>query len=154
MPLKIGDKAYDFSLLRDGGETMSLKDIHGKKSVIYFYPKDNTPGCTTEAKDFSKYAKDFEAAGAIIIGVSKDSVRRHGNFKEKHGLNLILLADTDGEMVENYGVWVEKQLYGRKYMGIQRATFLLDEEGVIRNIWPKVRVKDHAGEVLAAVKSL
>jgi len=149
-----GDRAPDFKLPRDGGDTVSLKDFKGKKVVLYFYPKDDTPGCTTEAKDFTSEAKAFEKAGAVVIGVSKDSVKRHDNFKAKYDLSVILASDEDGKMLEDYGVWVEKMNYGRKYMGIERSTFLIDDKGKVRKVWRKVKVKGHASEVLDAAKSL
>ena len=125
-----------------------------RKVVLYFYPKDDTPGCTKEAIAFSEDIAKFKRAGAVVIGVSKDSVAKHQKFKEKHDLSVILAADEKGEVVEKYGVWVEKNMYGRKYMGIERATFLIDAKGVIREIWRKVKVNGHAEEVLAAVKAL
>ncbi|PIW30682.1 MAG: thioredoxin-dependent thiol peroxidase [Rhodospirillales bacterium CG15_BIG_FIL_POST_REV_8_21_14_020_66_15] len=154
MTLAIGDKAPDFKLPADGGGTLSLKDLRGRKVVLYFYPKDDTPGCTTEAQGFRDAIEAFEKEGAVIVGASKDSVARHDRFKAKYGLPFHLVSDEDGSLCESYGVWVEKRLYGRTYMGIQRATFLIDGAGVIRGIWPKVKVKEHAAEVLAAVKAL
>ncbi len=152
--MQIGDKFPDFSLPRDGGGTLSLADFTGRKLVVYLYPKDNTPGCTTEAIDFTAALPEFEAAGASVVGVSKDSVRKHDNFVAKHDLGIPLLADEDGALIEALGAWVEKKNYGRTYMGIERSTFLVDGEGVIRQIWRKVRVKGHVAEVLEAVKSL
>lgn len=149
-----GDSAPDFTLPRDGGETVSLKNFKGKKVVLYFYPKDDTPGCTTEAKDFTAEANAFKKAGAAVIGLSKDSVKRHDNFKAKHDLSVILASDEDGKVLEEYGVWVEKMNYGRKYMGIERSTFLIDGTGKIRKIWRKVRVKGHVAAVLEAVNAL
>jgi len=149
-----GDSAPDFALPRDGGETVSLKNFKGKKVVLYFYPKDDTPGCTTEAKDFTAEANAFKKAGAVVIGLSKDSVKRHDNFKAKHDLSVILASDEDGKVLEEYGVWVEKMNYGRKYMGIERSTFLIDGTGTIRKIWRKVRVKGHVDAVLEAVNAL
>ncbi len=154
MTLTVGDKAPDFNLPTDGGGNLSLKDLKGKKVVLYFYPKDDTPGCTTEAQAFRDAIKDFEKAGAVIVGASKDSVARHDKFKAKYDLPFHLVSDEEGTLCEAYGVWVEKNMYGRKYMGIQRATFLIDEKGVVRETWPKVKVKEHAAEVLAAVKAL
>lgn len=153
-PLAIGAKAPAFSLPRDGGGKVALKDFAGRMLVLYFYPKDDTSGCTTEALDFSALLKEFEKAGAAVVGVSKDSVARHDKFKEKHGLKIILGSDEAGAMIERYGVWVEKSMYGRKYMGIERSTFLIDGKGVIRRIWRKVKPRGHAQEVLATVKSL
>lgn len=154
MSLTIGDKAPDFSLPADGGGTVSLDEHRGKSVVLYFYPKDDTPGCTTEAQAFRDAFQDFENAGAVVIGASKDSVARHDKFKAKYGLPFHLVSDEDGSLCESYGVWVEKNLYGRKYMGIQRATFLIDGTGTVRQIWPKVKVKGHAEDVLAAVQNL
>lgn len=152
--LKEGDKAPDFSLPADGGKTVSLADYKGKKLVIYFYPKDDTPGCTKESCTFRDNLTDFNKAGIEVIGVSKDSVKKHDKFKEKHGLNFPLISDEEGEICEKYGVWVEKSLYGRKYMGIDRSTFLIDENGVIRNIWRKVKVTGHVEEVLKKAEDL
>ena len=151
----IGDKAPDFTLPTDGAEgEVSLAALKGRKVVLYFYPKDNTPGCTTEAIDFSAKIEAFTAAGVVVIGVSRDSVKKHANFREKHDLRVLLAADEDGSVCEAYGVWVEKMNYGRKYMGIERSTFLIDGAGVIRDVWRKVRVKGHAEAVLDAVKAL
>jgi thioredoxin-dependent peroxiredoxin len=149
-----GDKAPDFSLPRDGGGTVSLKDFKGKPVVIYFYPKDDTPGCTIEAKDFTAQAGAFKKAGATVIGVSKDSVKRHDNFKAKYDLDLILASDEAGKVLNDYGVWVEKMNYGRKYMGIERSTFLIDAKGAIAKVWRKVKVKGHADDVLSTLKAL
>ncbi len=154
MTLNTGDKAPGFDLPTDGGGTLSLASLKGGKVVLYFYPKDSTPGCTTEAGDFRDRIKDFEKSGAVVVGASKDSVKRHDNFKAKNGLPFTLLADIDGALCDAYGVWVQKKLYGREYMGIERATFLIDEKGVIREVWRKVKVKGHAGLVLEAVKKL
>jgi thioredoxin-dependent peroxiredoxin len=154
MSLDVGDKAPDFSLPADGGGTLSLKDLKGKTVVLYFYPKDMTPGCTTEAQDFRDRVKDFEKAGAVIVGASKDSVKRHDKFKAKHELNFALLSDEEGTLCEAYGVWQLKKLYGREYMGIMRATFVIDGKGVVRHVWPKVKVKGHAEAVLDAVRAL
>ncbi|PKQ07120.1 MAG: thioredoxin-dependent thiol peroxidase [Alphaproteobacteria bacterium HGW-Alphaproteobacteria-12] len=149
-----GKKAPAFSLSADDSTTVSLKALAGRKVVLYFYPKDDTPGCTTEAIAFSALKKKFDAAGAVVIGVSKDTVEKHSKFRDKHKLTVRLLSDEDGKTLEAYGVWAEKSLYGRKFMGIVRTTFLIDEKGVVRRVWPKVKVKDHAEEVLAAVKTL
>ncbi|MDQ7018732.1 MAG: peroxiredoxin [Robiginitomaculum sp.] len=149
-----GSAAPDFTLPRDGGGTISLKDFRGKILVLYFYPKDDTSGCTTEAIGFSEKIEDFAEAGATIVGVSKDSAQKHDKFKAKHALKVILAADEELEAIKAYGVWVEKSMYGRKYMGIERATFLIDAEGKIAKIWRKVRVKGHVDAVLAEVKSL
>ena len=152
--LKTGDKAPDFDLPADGGGRISSADLNGKKVVLYFYPKDDTPGCTTEAQGFTAAAADFAAAGAVVVGVSKDTVARHDKFKSKYDLGVILGSDTDGAACEAFGVWVEKSLYGRQYMGIERATFLIDAAGVIRHVWRRVKVKGHAAEVLAAARSI
>ncbi len=152
--LESGDKVPNFNLPINGGGKLALKDLKGKKTVMYFYPKDMTPGCTTEAQDFRDRIEDFEKAGAMVVGVSKDSVKRHDNFVEKQNLPFQLISDEDGTLCEDFGVWVEKNMYGRKYMGIQRATFVIDAKGVIRHAWPKVKVKGHADEVLDVVKNL
>lgn len=149
-----GAKAPAFTLEMDSGEKIALKDLKGQKVVLYFYPKDDTPGCTKEAIAFSEDIAKFKRAGASIIGVSKDSVAKHQKFKDKHGLKVALGADETGEVVEKYGVWVEKNMYGRKYMGIERSTFLIDGKGVVQNIWRKVKVAGHSEAVLEAVKSL
>jgi len=154
LTLAIGDKAPDFSMPADGDRTLSLKDFKGKNIVLYFYPKDDTPGCTVEAKDFSAMLSDFKAANTVVIGASKDTVAKHDKFIGKHELSIPLLSDTDGELVEAYGVWVLKKLYGREYMGIERATYLIDTQGIIQHIWRKVRVKGHAETVLSAAKAL
>jgi len=154
MTVKVGDKAPDFTLPSDGGGKVSLKSLKGKTVVLYFYPKDDTPGCTTEACSFRDAMPDFRKADAVIIGISKDSVARHDRFRTKYNLPFALASDEDGEIVEAYGSWVEKSLYGKKYMGIDRSTFLIDGKGVIRNIWRNVKVKGHVEEVLAAVKAL
>lgn len=152
--LEIGQKAPDFSLPNENGDMVSLKDFKGKKLVLYFYPKDSTPGCTTEAKGFSAAQADFEAENTVILGASKDSIKRHQNFIGKQELSISLLSDEEGTLCEAYTVWVLKKLYGREYMGIERATFLIDEEGIIREIWRKVKVKGHVEAVLEAVKSV
>lgn len=152
--LATGQKAPEFNLPTDEGGEISLSKLKGKIVVLYFYPKDDTPGCTTEAIDFSSRISDFEAAGAVVVGVSKDSVKKHQNFKAKHDLKVILASDPEGEMIERYGVWVEKAMYGRTYMGIERATFVIGPDGTIRDIWRKVKVKNHADEVLVAVQTL
>ncbi len=149
-----GAKAPAFTLALDSGETVRLKELAGEKVVLYFYPKDDTAGCTKEAIDFTAAAAKFRKLGARVIGVSRDNLARHQKFKEKHGLKIDLGADEDGKVTDNYGVWVEKSMYGRKFMGIERATFLIDEKGVVRKIWRKVKVTGHVEEVLAAVKAL
>ena len=149
-----GATAPDITLPRDGGETFRLADLRGRKVVLYFYPKDDTSGCTSEAKDFSAEADAFAAKDAVVVGVSKDSVTSHDKFRDKHALNLALLSDAEGDVAERYGVWVEKSMYGRKYMGIERATFLIDAEGKIARIWRKVKVKGHVAEVAGALDSI
>ena len=151
MSIGVGAKAPNFKLPTDGEGELELSSLKGGKVVLYFYPKDSTPGCTTEAQGFRDNIKAFEKAGATIIGVSKDSVKRHDNFKAKHDLPFALVADTEGEACEAFGVWVEKMNYGRKYMGIERSTFLIDEKGKVSQVWRKVRVKGHAEAVLEAV---
>ncbi len=150
--MNIGQTAPDFTLATDSSGLVSLSSLRGNMVVLYFYPKDNTPGCTTEAIAFSQLKKDFDAHKVKIIGVSKDSPRKHDNFKAKHQLTITLASDEDGEMIRDYGVWVEKKLYGREYMGIERATFLIDELGKIAHIWRKVKVKNHAQDVLDIVR--
>lgn len=152
--LETGDKAPNFNLPINGGGTLTLKDLKGKAVVMYFYPKDMTPGCTTEAQDFRDHIKDFQKAGAVVVGVSKDSVKRHDNFVEKQALPFQLISDENGTLCEDFGVWAEKSMYGRKYMGIIRATFIIDAKGVIRHVWPKVKVKGHAEDVLETLKGL
>jgi len=152
MALEIGNKAPAFSGTTDGGGSVASKDYKGKKLVLYFYPKDSTPGCTTEAQAFRDLLPEFEKAGAAVVGVSRDSVKRHDNFKAKHDLNFPLLSDEDGTVCEAYGVWQEKKNYGRTYMGIVRSTFLIDEKGKITEIWTNVRVKGHAEAVLEAAR--
>jgi thioredoxin-dependent peroxiredoxin len=147
----IGDMAPDFTLPRDGGETVTLSNLRPGRVVVYFYPKDDTSGCTIEAKDFTAMTAEFAAAGVTVIGISKDSVKSHDKFVAKHGLGVILGADEDGKAVEDYGVWVEKQMYGKTYMGIERATFLIGGDGRVQQVWRKVKAKGHAEEVLAAV---
>jgi peroxiredoxin Q/BCP len=154
MSIDAGDKAPAFTLPTDGGGTVSLAKLKGKKVILYFYPKDDTPGCTKEACGFRDNLPKFTKTDAVVIGVSKDSVKRHDNFKAKYKLPFTLAADEDGKVCEAYGVWVEKALYGRKYMGIERATFLIDGKGVVRQVWHKVKVDGHAEEVLAAAKAL
>jgi thioredoxin-dependent peroxiredoxin len=154
MTLTIGDKAPDFTLPTDGNGELSLAELKGKKVVLYFYPKDSTPGCTTQAQGFRDHITAFQDENCIIVGASKDSVKRHDNFKTKQNLNFPLVSDEEGTLCESYGVWQEKKLYGKTYMGIVRSTFLIDEKGIIQKIWPKVKVKEHAEDVLNAVKSL
>ena len=154
MTLEIGSMAPDFSLPVDGGETLKLSDLRGKNIVLYFYPKDDTPGCTTEAKDFTAQAAAFENANTVVLGMSKDTVAKHEKFIAKHELSVQLVSDEEGSAIEAYGVWVEKNMYGRKYMGIERATYLIDSEGTIQKIWRKVRVKGHVDAVLEAAQAL
>ena len=154
MTLNTGDNAPDFDLPTYTDEQLSLKDLRGKNVVLYFYPKDMTPGCTTEAQDFRDRLDEFQKANTVIVGASKDSPARHDKFKSKHDLNFALLADEDGKLCEAYGVWQLKKFMGREFMGIVRATFLIDGNGVIQEIWPKVRVKGHADDVLNAAKAL
>jgi thioredoxin-dependent peroxiredoxin len=154
MAIDVGDKVPDITMPTDGGGKLSLAGLKGKKVVVYFYPKDDTPGCTTEACGFRDALPDFSGVDAIIVGVSKDSPGSHDKFKKKFGLNFVLSTDADGSVCNAFGTWVEKSMYGRKYMGIDRATFLVDKEGVVRNIWRKVKVNGHVDEVLAAAKAL
>jgi peroxiredoxin Q/BCP len=154
MSLEIGDKAPDFTLPTDGNGTVSLKALKGEPVILYFYPKDDTSGCTKEACGFRDALPDFSKSGAAVIGVSKDSVASHDKFKKKYKLPFTLASDEDVEVAKRYGVWVEKSMYGRKYMGMDRSTFLIDGKGVIRGLWRKVKVPGHVEEVLAAVKEL
>jgi len=149
-----GGKAPAFTLSRDGGGTVALKDFAGKPLVLFFYPKDDTSACTREAQEFSAALAQFKRAGAAVLGLSKDTVKAHDKFVAKYDLKVPLASDPEGGVVEAYGSWVEKQLYGRKYMGIDRSTFLIDASGKIVRIWRKVRVPGHVDEVLAAVKAL
>lgn len=152
--LKPGQKAPDFKLPTDTGETFQLSKHKGHPVVVYFYPKDDTSGCTAEARDFSAAEKDFSDLGVTLIGISPDSVASHQKFKDKHGFSVPLAADEDKKVIERYGVWVEKSMYGRKYMGVERATFLIDDKGKISEIWRKVRVTGHIKKVLTAAKDL
>jgi thioredoxin-dependent peroxiredoxin len=154
MSLELGDKAPDFTLPTDGAGSVTLSKLNGKKVVLYFYPKDDTSGCTAEACGFRDSFPDYGGTGAVVIGISKDSVASHDKFKKKHGLPFILASDTGGDVCEKYGVWVEKSMYGRKYMGIERATFLIDGAGTVRGAWRKVRVPGHVAEVLKAARAL
>jgi peroxiredoxin Q/BCP len=149
-----GQTAPDFTLPRDGGGTVTLSALKPKAVVVYFYPKDDTSGCTKEAIAFSGHAAAYEAAGAVVIGISKDSVKSHDKFVAKHGLSVVLASDEGNDVCERYGVWAEKSMYGKKYMGIERSTFLVDGSGTVRQVWPKVKVDGHAEEVLAAVQAL
>jgi peroxiredoxin Q/BCP len=152
MELKIGQKAPDFNAMNNKGENVKLSDLKGKKVVLYFYPKDDTPGCTTEACAFRDGIAQIKKRGAVVLGVSADSVDSHKKFIDKFDLNFPLLADTDKKMVEAYGTWKEKSMYGKKYMGIERTTFIIDEQGKISHIFPKVKVNEHYEEVLEALK--
>ena len=152
--LAIGDKAPDFSVPGDNGSNVKLSDYKGKNVVLYFYPKDDTPGCTKEACGFRDELAGFESLDAVIIGVSKDTVAKHDKFKAKYDLNFPLASDEDGKICEDYGVWVEKSMYGKKYMGIERATFLIGKDGTIKEIWRKVKVKGHVDAVKEALKSV
>ena len=149
-----GSKAPAFSLPRDGGKTVSLADFKGQNLVLYFYPRADTPGCTIEAKDFSQLATAFTKAGAAVLGVSADPVKAQDAFKAKYDLDIPLASDETHKMLDAYGVWGEKSMYGKKFMGITRATFLIGRDGRIARVWPKVKVADHAKEVLAAAKEL
>ena len=152
--IEVGAKAPSFQLTDQDGKAHRLEDYRGAPLVLYFYPKDDTSGCTREAQDFTALAPDFAALDATVIGVSRDTVKKHDRFKAKYDLAVILASDEDGAACEAWGVWVQKKLYGREYMGIERATFLIDAEGSVRQVWRKVKVPGHADEVLAAVKAL
>ncbi|WP_085899827.1 thioredoxin-dependent thiol peroxidase [Kiloniella majae] len=154
MTLEVGDIAPDFTAPIQGDGELSLGSLKGQAVVLYFYPKDSTPGCTTEACDFRDAQPDFTKLNAKVIGVSKDSVKRHDNFIAKNTLNFDLVADLDGKICEAYGVWVLKKLYGREYMGIERATFLINAQGAVQKIWRKVKVKNHVADVKAALEEL
>lgn len=151
---KVGEPAPDFELPAAGGGVVRLKDLAGKSVVLYFYPKDDTSGCTKEAIEFNRLKGDFAKAGAEIIGVSPDSVASHDKFRKKYGLDLALGADEEKQMLEAYGVWAQKSMYGRKYMGVERTTVLIGPDGRVAQVWDKVKVAGHAEEVLAAVRSL
>ena len=151
--LQIGATAPDFTLPTDGGGTVALSALRGKKVILYFYPKDDTSGCTKQACGFRDAMPDFSSADAVVIGISKDGVASHDEFKAKYNLPFTLAADEETKVAQDYGVWVEKSMYGRKYMGMDRATFLIDEDGRIRQVWRKVKVPGHVDEVLAAVRA-
>ncbi len=152
--VEVGKKAPNFKAATDGGGSVALKDLKGKKVILYFYPKDDTPGCTKEACGFRDSLPDFSAIDATVIGVSKDTVAKHDKFKAKYDLPFTLISDEAGDVCEAFGTWVEKSMYGRKYMGIERATFLIDEKGVVRGEWRKVKVKGHVEAVLEAAQAL
>ena len=154
MSLDVGTQAPDFTLPTDGNGSVTLSALKGKPVVLYFYPKDDTSGCTAEACQFRDMHPDFSGAEAVIIGLSKDSVASHDKFKKKYELPFMLAADTEGAACEAYGVWVEKSMYGKKYMGIERATFLIDRDGKIAKIWRKVKVPGHGADVLKALAAL
>lgn len=154
MGLAEGDALPDISLPRDGGSEFKLSSLRGRKIVLYCYPKDDTPGCTQEAIDFNRLRSEFAAAETDIVGLSPDPAKRHDKFKAKHGLEFPLLADETQELLQALGIWVEKSMYGRTYMGVERTTLLIDKEGRIARIWPKVKVDGHAQEVLAAAREL
>ena len=149
-----GTPAPDFTAPRDGGGTLTLSALRPKKVVLYFYPKDDTSGCTREALDFTAHAADFAAAGTVVVGVSKDSAAKHDKFIAKHALAVALVSDAETDICERYGVWAEKSMYGKKYMGIERTTFLIDGEGRVARVWPKVKVPGHVAEVLEAARTL
>lgn len=154
MKLRTGEPAPDFSLPCDGGRSIGLIGLKGRKAVLFFYPKDDTSGCTLEAREFDALAGAFRDAGTEVIGVSPDSPKSHERFKAKHGLGLTLASDEGKAMLEAYGVWTQKSMYGRKYMGVERTTVLIDRDGRIARVWPKVKVPGHAAEVLEAAKAL
>ena len=152
--LSENEPAPEVTLTGSEGEQVRLGDFKGQKLVVYFYPKDDTSGCTREAQDFTALADEFEATGTWVIGVSKDSPKSHAKFRDKYELKVRLLSDEDGSACEAFGTWVEKSMYGRKYMGIERATFLVDRDGVVKRVWPKVKVPGHAAAVLEAAREL
>ena len=154
MPIKIGNKAPNFNLPVNGGQTTSLNSLTGKNVIVYFYPKDDTPGCTKEACGFRDAMPDFNKANTVVIGISKDTIEKHGKFISKYDLNFSLASDENNSMCDDYEVWKEKNMYGRKYMGIERSTFLVDGKGILRAEWRKVKVSGHVDEVLAAVQAL
>ena len=152
--LDAGQPAPDFTLPRDGGDDVTLSALRPKAVVLYFYPRDDTSGCTKEALAFTELLADFEGAGALVFGISKDTVAKHEKFVAKHALGVPLLSDADGDVCERYGTWVEKSMYGKTYMGIERSTFLIDGTGTVAQVWRKVKVPGHAEAVLEAVKAL
>lgn len=149
-----GSKAPEIDLPTDNGGHFRLSDMKGEKVLVYFYPKDDTSGCTAQSCSFNENLKVFERLGVAVVGISKCSVKKHDKFKEKYDLAFALASDENSDTCERYGVWAEKSMYGRKYMGIERTTFLIDEKGVIAKIWPKVKVPGHTDDVLAAIKAL
>lgn len=153
MSIDAGSPAPDFTLPADGGGSVTLSALRGKKVILYFYPKDDTPGCTAEACAFRDMLPDFSGSGATVLGISKDSAASHDKFKQKYGLNFTLVSDPEGKVCEAYGVWVEKKNYGKTYMGIERSTFLIDEKGVVQKVWRKVKVDGHVQKVLEAAKA-
>lgn len=152
--LKIGDTAPDFTLPRNGSGDINLASLQGKAVVLYFYPKDDTSGCTAQAIDFSAMGADFQAANAVVIGISPDSIKSHDKFAAKHALTVMLASDEERNVLETYGVWKEKSMYGKKYMGVERTTYLVAPDGKIAKIWNKVKVPGHAQAVLDAIKAL
>lgn len=149
-----GSPAPDFTLPRDGGGDVTLSTLKGNPVIVYFYPKDNTPGCTTEALDFTAKRQEFADLGCTVLGISKDSIKKHENFRDKYELSVTLLSDADSDVCEQFDVWKEKKMYGKVFMGIERTTVLIDAEGTVAKVWPKVKVKDHVDDVLAAVRDL
>ena len=154
MTLETGSPAPDFTLPTDGGGTISLKSLKGQKVIVYFYPRDMTKGCTDQACGFRDALPDFSAANAAVIGISKDPVKSHDKFKARHELTFTLASDENDTVCEAFGVWKEKKMYGKSYMGIERSTFLIDAQGVVREVWRKVKVKDHVAAVLESAKAL
>ncbi len=149
-----GQPAPDFTLPRNGGGTVTLSALRPRRVVLYFYPRDDTPGCTTEALDFTALLPDFHAAGAEVVGISTDSAASHDRFCARHGLGIVLAADETARTCEDYGVWGEKRMYGKTFMGVTRTTFAIDGRGIVARVWPRVAVKGHAAEVLEAIRAL
>ena len=154
MTIDAGSPAPAFDLPTDEGDPITLGSLMGRKVVLYFYPKDDTSGCTSEAQQFTEAAADFAKAGAVVVGVSKDSVKSHARFRAKYDLGVKLGSDESGAVVEAYGVWVEKSMYGRKYMGIDRSTFLIGADGIVKRVWRKVKITGHVADVLKAAQEL
>ena len=153
--LKIGEKAPDFTLQDSSGQQVSLSDFQGRSNVVvYFYPEDDTPACTLQAQDFSANKADYDALNTVVLGISDNTIKSHAKFCNKYGLTITLLADPEHEVIESYGSWSNKQLFGHKYMGTIRSTFLIDKDGIIQQIWPKVTAEGHAQEVLTKLRSL